>query len=961
MARLSILLFFLLALLLSGFPLQPPTFLSRSPNRPSTIPAPSQFNRPGSYRGNLLGGDISGKIALTENQLKTIGIEINGRLGDAGDDWRGILSIYSTEHARFNHVNWATTLSKLGRIRGSEIDYMKQSDGFRDLLNNLSRAMTASPELKEFGGERQVASIVYALAKMRATGNDDVSAIMRIVEADAEWLVEGGMPQTIANTAWAFATLNTAAPLLFKKIEERAAFLVENGNLQDIATTTWAFATLNTPAPILFKKIEERASFLVENGKPKEIANIALAFAKLNTPAPILFKKIEERASFLVKKGNGQTIGMLGSAFSLLNYDVPAQFAAFLSRPGHYSKNVSEEASNLTNSGALSPKQLKAVNIDINQRLNDAGDDWRGILSVYTAESARFNHMNWSATLSKLGRIMGRDAASMKSVKLSFAYRDLIHNLSRAMVASPKLEKFGDARAVSNIVHALAKMQATGDDVNFIMQAVEANAEWLVGNQNTQEIANTAWAFAKLHAPAPALFKKIEARASYIVENGDPQEIANTAWAFAKLNTSAPILFAKIEERASFLVENGKTQEVANTAWAFATLQAPGPTLFKKIEERAIFIVMNAKPQETAMLAWAFALYSNHASSLFEKISAPTLFKKIEERASYLVENGNPHSIANTAWAFAKLNTPAPILFDLIEERAPDIIVHANSEEMALLMLAFAKKQHAAPALCFEVDSRSEFFIHTGTHQNIASTAMAFAELGILPISFFGCLEESADKFLESASQQSVCNTCWSLAVLDLARAHEPLLQLLWGKAMKIDAAVFTDDNLSQLVQTKLHARSSGVELSPPEPPALRLRMAEAAEVTDSIEGIQESEYSALLTEMGFRHERQVCPWKEAGRMFAIDIACPVRKIAVELDGGFHFLNSGRENGRTVAKRRLLESSGWKVVNIPYQVDNKMSSREFLERHKTKGDGKELKKLFLKRLLREKAGLELLG
>jgi very-short-patch-repair endonuclease len=135
--------------------------------------------------------------------------------------------------------------------------------------------------------------------------------------------------------------------------------------------------------------------------------------------------------------------------------------------------------------------------------------------------------------------------------------------------------------------------------------------------------------------------------------------------------------------------------------------------------------------------------------------------------------------------------------------------------------------------------------------------------------------------------------------------------------------------------------------------------MSEATDECITLEGFNECEYSALLTELGFEHERQVCPWKEAGRMFAIDFACPVRKIAVEYDGGFHYLSSGRENGKTIAKRRLLERAGWKVVSIPYQVDMRMNSREFQEKHKAKGDKRELKKLFLKKLLREKAGLKL--
>ena len=55
----------------------------------------------------------------------------------------------------------------------------------------------------------------------------------------------------------------------------------------------------------------------------------------------------------------------------------------------------------------------------------------------------------------------------------------------------------------------------------------------------------------------------------------------------------------------------------------------------------------------------------------------------------------------------------------------------------------------------------------------------------------------------------------------------------------------------------------------------------------------------------------------------AIDFACKEKKIAVEYEGRYHFLtelgegtgdNGGRENGRTLARRRLLKQLGWTVV-----------------------------------------------
>lgn len=47
-------------------------------------------------------------------------------------------------------------------------------------------------------------------------------------------------------------------------------------------------------------------------------------------------------------------------------------------------------------------------------------------------------------------------------------------------------------------------------------------------------------------------------------------------------------------------------------------------------------------------------------------------------------------------------------------------------------------------------------------------------------------------------------------------------------------------------------------------------------------------------------------------------MAQPSTKTAVEFDGPTHYLKSGRPNGATTFKTRLLEVRGWRVIHIPY-------------------------------------------
>ena len=101
-----------------------------------------------------------------------------------------------------------------------------------------------------------------------------------------------------------------------------------------------------------------------------------------------------------------------------------------------------------------------------------------------------------------------------------------------------------------------------------------------------QELANTAWAFAKADRAAPTLFDAIAREA---VRGGlrdfKPQELSMTAsWAFATAGHAAPVLLDAIATQA---VRRGlrefNAQDLANVAWAFATAGHAAPTLLDAI------------------------------------------------------------------------------------------------------------------------------------------------------------------------------------------------------------------------------------------------------------------------------------------------------------------------------------------------------------------------------------------
>jgi len=538
---------------------------------------------------------------------------------------------------------------------------------------------------------------------------------------------------------------------------------------------------------------------------------------------------------------------------------------------------------------ALSTKSKKSKNIALNIQIGERDGDWLELLTFATASSSAFNHVNFSTAMSKLGRFRGHALSKMKDHDL---YSAFIASVSAALLTPDHLSSFGGTREVTNIVHALVKLN---EPSSAIMSKLNDQSSWLVSDGKPQEIANAAWSFATTGTPAPDLFEAIENRSSFLVSAGDPQAIANTAWAFAAMGVKAPKLFKAIEERAEFLATSCKPQEIANTAWAAATLNHPSPKLFaaieKAVEKRDSFLVTKGHPQAISSTAWAFATTNTKAPALFKEIdlqavriakngspqaiantawaaatldeSAPELFRAIEREGEFLVKQGKPQAISNTAWAFARMGVPAPGLFAAIERRAEFLVKDGGPQAAATTAWAFGKQRYDAPMLLGAVDAASEVLIKRGNTQCVSNAALAFAEIGHRPIAFFDCLEngENCDRFVKRANVRDINNVSWSLATLGLARSNEKLLQALWRRTIETDASEFLGDLLGQLVQIDVHARASGVTL-PPAPPDLRTTMTQYVQrqtsTTSRFRLNFEDEYDELLTEAGFKHEREV-------------------------------------------------------------------------------------------------------
>ena len=87
----------------------------------------------------------------------------------------------------------------------------------------------------------------------------------------------GFSAQALANTAWAFATVNQSNEKLLKASAREAERRVSEFNLQNIASTTWAFATMNQ----LDSNLPTHAKVPTQRVLQGELRNIGFAGGRL--------------------------------------------------------------------------------------------------------------------------------------------------------------------------------------------------------------------------------------------------------------------------------------------------------------------------------------------------------------------------------------------------------------------------------------------------------------------------------------------------------------------------------------------------------------------------------------------------------------------------------------------------------------------------------------------------------
>ncbi|KAJ1454239.1 hypothetical protein M885DRAFT_566448 [Pelagophyceae sp. CCMP2097] len=194
----------------------------------------------------------------------------------------------------------------------------------------------------------------------------------------------------------------------------------------------------------------------------------------------------------------------------------------------------------------------KAAAIALNKQLVSS-ETAADVLSLFEAKGDAYDFMNIATSLHRLGKLS-------RSFEKSSA--PLLHRLLERAASSIINEQW-DPQGLANACWGIAKIGNV--EAPALFEAVAAVAPKKIATFDSQNLANTVWAYATARIEAPALFEMIAAEAAKKIATFNPQNLANTLWAYATVGSAAPALFEAIAVEAPKKIATFNSQDLANT------------------------------------------------------------------------------------------------------------------------------------------------------------------------------------------------------------------------------------------------------------------------------------------------------------------------------------------------------------------------------------------------------------
>lgn len=575
-------------------------------------------------------------------------------------DAKDLMRLYAQHNASFNKIHisatWMTLCKHLNVHARASTSSRSGYTRFRTMPATLQWALlplmrqTAEMALKGELEGRELANVMYGVARSRVPDNPARAGLFDVLAAAAASKLRDLKPQEISNSAWAYATAGHAAPKLFEGLAQSAMPLLIDFSPQELSNMAWSYATAREHSPRLFDRIADASVKRVGDFNPQNLANMAWAFATARHPAPRLFDVLAIEASASLDKFNEQNLANTAWAFATAGHAAPELYnslsAAVDARIGSFKP---QELANLawaySTAGPRSPKLYEALAATADVR---GVEDFKPQAVANTAWSYAFAGHTSPKLFASLARVAAAQAADFTP------------------------------RSIANTVWAYAT-SAQSAPALFTALARAATTAAREDRFTAGELANIAWAYATTGHSAANLFDALAEAAIARARDFEPQQVSMLVWAYATERHAAPYAPPRDHTSMQILLLCTQPQQSPCSHWPTYLLMrvsiAPPcrcRSMLDALAHECTFLATSGAgdraaeftPRSLAATAWSYAALGHAAPMLFEALaSAAGRTLQADSQSSTGRNAFTSSDLASIAWAYAVADHEAPQLF----------------------------------------------------------------------------------------------------------------------------------------------------------------------------------------------------------------------------------------------------------------------------------------------------------
>lgn len=582
------------------------------------------------------------------------------------------------------------------------------------------------------------------------------------------------------------------------------------------------------------------------------------------------------------------------------------------------------------------------MNVCINKLLAYS-TDLSTILGIVRDVGYLMDAINASTAMHRLGKLVRRQREANPGVVQSvLGHPSYARLLRRVRELAPTMMP----RALANTLWGLA---ALGDVEQLEVGALllEQVPRHPAQGFQPQELSNIVWAMGTLGLLHEAAIDHLLGAAGMHMAAFIPQALSNMVWACAHLRNGTrgclaggtaalpvrearpgwqppPAFLQAVATVSTRLMPDFQSQSMSNLLWGFCKLDVYPQDLFEAAAAELVErfrtpeLARQFRSQELSNSLYAFAqgnIINEQLLSAFERELSSSWLEvdsSGRERRISRLDDFTSQALANTLWSFANLRWYPVLLLEPVTRAVGRKLAQMSPQEISNSIWSYAKfAYHPGPVMVqyqVEVGRRVPQF----SGQSLTTTLWAMAALSATHCEGFVRL---VDRFVELERQERFQEVQYNQVLQAVLLAQFEMQRVPGEFRPEID---LPDDIVDRALQA-WQAQQQAAKLS-----SFQL------------------EVSAALGALGIEHELEHLT---AVNLLSVDIAIVSggRKIAIEVDGPFHFsVNTNSPLGQTMIRRRLLRAVGWTVISVPYHTWYKLppeARASYLSRLLVRKDG----------------------